>query len=372
MVSKLVNLVFSPMKMKPSVSNSSSLYCAVPPLGMGEGILSTLSAVGSSRLTKPTARSDPQQVLSDDPPDMSFGDDVAVEIITVTDYSEVELSTSADKEDVGVEDSGKGSDKSNTADETVVALPREPIGEGEEAAQCLMDVSLPGSQNNLASSQQVSLGPHDCLDCKKKFKFASSLTAHRVIHTGERPHCCSECGRCFSFRQSLDRHRHAHKTGRKYRCACGEAFRSLPAYSRREQEQEDAGVPTRQQPTPARRLKIPTDDDPNANRSSESPADHQEVAGGDRSGEVPGPDGELLVGNNSEGELQKVGDHASEHAGAAPEHNQEDMPGKVRTSGRKRKPTMKIQVLNLEKGTQRWKKSSKTSGAELTDLTSSW
>lgn len=361
------------MKMKPSVSNSSSLYRAVPPSGMGEGILSTLSAVYSSRLTTATARSDPQQGRSDDPRDMSFVDDVAVEIITVTDYSEVELSTSTDKEDVRVENSSKGSDISNTVEETFVALPREPTGEGEEeAAQSLMDITLLGSQNYLASPQHVSLGPHNCLDCKKKFKFASSLTAHRVIHTGERPHCCSECGRCFSFRQSLDRHRHTHKTGRKYRCACGDAFRSLPAYSQREQEQEDAGVPTCRQPMPARRLKSPTDDDPNANRSSESPADHQEVAGGDRSGEVPGPDGELLVSNNSEGELQNVGDHASEHAGAAPEHNQEAMPGKVRTSGRKRKPTMKIQVLNLEKGTQRWKKSSKTGGAELTDLTPSW
>lgn len=341
---------------------------------MGEGILSTLSAVCSGRLTTPTARSDPQQDLSEDLRDVSFVDDVAVEVITVTDYSEVELSTSAEKEDVRVENSGKGSDISNVAEETVVALPREPIGEGEEeAAQSLMDITLPGSQNKLASPQPVSSGPHDCLDCKKKFKFASSLTAHRVIHTGERPHCCSECGRCFSFRQSLDRHRHTHKTGRKYRCACGEAFRSLPAYSQeREREEEDAGVPTCQQPTPARRLKFPTDDDPNANRSSESPADHQEVAGGDRSGEVPGPGGQLLASNNSEGELQNVGDHASEHAGAAPEHNQEGMPAKVRTSGRKRKPTMKIRVLNSEKGTQRWKKSSKTGGAELTDLTPSW
>lgn len=329
---------------------------------MGEGILSTLSAVCSSRLTKPTAHADPQQGLSDDPHHMSFVDDVAVEIITVTDYSEVELSTSADKEDVRVGNGSKGSD--------IVALPHEPIREGEEeAAQSLMDITLLGSQNYLASPRHVSLGPHDCLDCKKKFKFASSLTAHRVIHTGERPHCCSECGRCFSFRQSLDRHRHTHKTGCKRRCACGEAFRSLPTYSQREQEQEDAGVPTCQ---PARRLKIPTDDDPNANRSSESPPDHQEVAGGDCSGEVPGPDGELLVSNNSEGELQNVGDHASEHAGAALEHSQEAMPAKVRTSGRKRKPTMKIQVLNLEKGTQRWKKSSKTGGAEPTDLTPSW
>lgn len=325
------------MKMKPSVSNSSSLFCAVPPSGTGEGILSALSAVCSSRLAKNSARSDPQQGLADDPPVVSFVDDVAVEIITVTDYSEVELSTSADKEDPRVENSGKGSDISNMAEETVVTLPPEAIGEGEEAARSLMDVTLPGSRSYLASPRHVFPGPHDCLDCKKKFKFASSLTAHRVIHTGERPHCCSECGRRFSFRQSLDRHRHTHKAGRKHRCACGEAFGSPPAY-----------------------------------RSSESPAGHQEVAGGDRSGGVPGADGELLAGNNSEGELQNVGDRASEHAGAAPGRNQEATPAKVRTSGRKRKPTMKIQVLNLEKGAQKWKKSSKAGGAELTDFIPSW
>lgn len=343
--------------MKPSVSNSSSLYCAVPPSGIGEGILSALSAVCSSRLTKNSTRSDPQQGLSDDPPVVSFVDDVAVEIITVTDYSEVELSTSADKEDLN----GKGSDISNMAEETVVALPPEAIGEGEEAARSLMDVTLPGSRSYLASPRHVFPGPHDCLDCKKKFKFASSLTAHRVIHTGERPHCCSECGRRFSFRQSLDRHRHTHKRGGKRRCTCGEAFGSPPADSRRDQEQEDAGAPARQ---PAGRPKSPTDDAPTANRCSGSPAGHQE----DRSGGVPGPDGELLAGNNSEGELQNVGDRA----GAAPERNQEATPAKVRTSGRKRKPTMKIQVLNLEKGAQKWKKSSKTGGAELTDFTPSW
>uniref|UniRef100_A0A674NF22 C2H2-type domain-containing protein n=1 Tax=Takifugu rubripes TaxID=31033 RepID=A0A674NF22_TAKRU len=141
--------------------------------------------------------------------------------------------TSADKEDVRVENSGEGSDISNRAEETAAALPREPagVGEGEEAAaQSLMDFTLPGSQDYLASPHQASLGPHDCLDCKKKFKFASSLTAHRVIHTGERPHRCSKCGRCFSFRQSLDRHRHTHKTGRNYDCLiCGGFFKSLLA-----------------------------------------------------------------------------------------------------------------------------------------------
>lgn len=344
---------------------------------MGEGILSTLSAVHSGGLPKPTASSDPLQGLSDLHV-VSFVDDVTVEVITVTDYSEVELSTSTEKEETArVENGNKGSDISNVAEETVVAPPGEPIRYGEEeeekAAKSFMDIALAGaSQSSLASPQDASVGPHDCLDCKKKFKFASSLTAHRVIHTGERPHCCSECGRCFSFRQSLDRHRHTHKTGRKYRCACGETLRSLSAYSQHEQKHGEDGAHTRQQPTLARHLKAHTDEDLNANRPSESHADDQEVAGGDRLGEAPGPDGELLVSDNGEGELQNAGGHTSEHGGTTPGRSNEAALAKVRTSGRKRKPTMKIQVLNLEKGAQRWKKSSKTGGPELTDLTSSW
>lgn len=331
------------MRIKPSVINSF-LYCAVPPSGMGEGILSTLSAVHSGGLTKPTACSDPPQGL----PDLhvvSFVDDVTVEVITVTDYSEVELSTSTEKEEPARVE--------NFDRETVVAPPCEPIGDGEEEEKekkSFTDIALAGaSQSGLASPQDASVGPHDCLDCKKKFKFASSLTAHRVIHTGERPHCCGECGRCFSFRQSLDRHRHTHKTGRKYGCACGETFRSLSAYSRHAGE------------------------DPNANRPPESHADDQEVAGGgDHSGEAPGPDGELSVSDNGEGELQNDGGHASDHRGTTPGRSKEAALAKVRTSGRKRRPTMKLQVLNLEKGAQRWKKSSKTGGPELADLTSRW
>lgn len=163
-----------------------------------------------------------------------------------------------------------------------------------------------------------------------------------MIHTGERPHCCSQCGRRFSFRQSLDRHRHthAHESGCEHRCACGETFRSLSAYL---QHQQKHGEEDQQ--------KIYTDDeyDPNANRTSASPAEGQEAARGTRLDEV------TRLAGDSEGQRG-----ASERSTGVP-------PAKVRTSGRKRKPTMKIQVLNLEKGAHRGKKISKTG-----NLTPDW
>uniref|UniRef100_A0A674N8R6 C2H2-type domain-containing protein n=1 Tax=Takifugu rubripes TaxID=31033 RepID=A0A674N8R6_TAKRU len=194
------------------------------------------------------------------------------------------LSTSADKEDVRVENSGEGSDISNRAEETAAALPREPagVGEGEEAAaQSLMDFTLPGSQDYLASPHQffiylnsesslgfsaafscpkcsrcspdgVQVAPDDdkvhsetedeklsvtdekgrfgCPDCEKSFKFQSLLKAHRRIHTGEQPFLCLQCGCRFSFKQSLERHKLTHTSGRSYDCLiCGGFFKSLLA-----------------------------------------------------------------------------------------------------------------------------------------------
>uniref|UniRef100_A0A8D0CUT1 C2H2-type domain-containing protein n=1 Tax=Sander lucioperca TaxID=283035 RepID=A0A8D0CUT1_SANLU len=230
---------------------------AVPPSSMGESILSSLSAAPPSKVAKPTEQpnqSDPLQGLSDDTHGVSIVDDVAVEIITVTDYAEVELDTSTDTEVVMGENCLEGTDTGTVAEESPVVLPdettmEEEVGEAtqENAVSGLADVIHPevNKDDSASSQQKTSVGPHDCPDCEKKFKFASALIAHRVIHTGERPHRCNDCGRCFSFRQSLDRHRHTHKTGRKYNCViCRETFHSLSARTEHKQTHMEDGVYT--------------------------------------------------------------------------------------------------------------------------------
>uniref|UniRef100_A0A672Y690 C2H2-type domain-containing protein n=1 Tax=Sphaeramia orbicularis TaxID=375764 RepID=A0A672Y690_9TELE len=223
---------------------------------MGNSILSSLSAAHSNRQTKPSdCESDPLQGLSEDTQPVTFVDDVAVEIITVTDYAEVELGANTDIE-VVIGENFERTDSSTAAEHTLVVLPEEMTRNGEEG-DAAEEKPLSGLTNtfhpevkddSLSSQNKISLGPHDCPDCEKKFKFASSLIAHRVIHTGERPHQCNECGRCFSFRQSLDRHRHTHKTGRRYDCIiCGESFLSLSARTEHKQMHMKDGVYTCQQ-----------------------------------------------------------------------------------------------------------------------------
>ncbi|XP_026218897.1 zinc finger protein 135-like isoform X2 [Anabas testudineus] len=343
----------------------------VPPSSMGDSILSSLSAEPPSRMTKTTeqlSQSDPLQDLSVDTHTVSFVDDVAVEIITVTDYTEVELGASTDI-DMGVgescyEETGKGIE----ADKQEV-LPGETSREEAEATQEKVETNVIHSDINkdVPGSSQLrnSMSPHDCPDCEKKFKFASSLIAHRVIHTGERPHQCNECGRCFSFRQSLDRHKHTHKTGRKYDCViCGESFHSLSARTEHKQTHMGNGVYTCQlcskkfnwELALAKHLKTHTDGH-SANQPTESHQDRQVVKCDKNLTEAP----DELVQPNCQVQVDDSGDPEtadaqsserpnSEPGGLVPEVDNDVIPVvKVRTSGRKRKPTMKVQVINLQK-----------------------
>lgn len=373
----------------------------VPPSSMGDSILSSLSAVPPSRVTKPTEQpniSDSLRGHSDETHTVSFVDDVAVEIITVTDYTEVELGTSADIEVVMEENSCEGTNTCTMAEDLLVVLPDETSREEEveteeeatqeKAASGLPNLILPNTnKDNLKSSQhRTSVGPHDCPDCEKKFKFASSLIAHRVIHTGERPHRCTDCGRCFSFRQSLDRHRHTHRTGRKYSCViCGETFHSLSARTEHKQTHMEDGVYMCHQCNKkfnwelalARHMKTHTDDQ-NANKPTESHKDGQEVIVSDESVSeadvvLAEPDSQVPADDNADGEPEHVEIQSSEcptsePEGTAPELDNKAMSlVKVRTSGRKRKPTMKIQVINLQKHmtTKRRREITKASPPEL-------
>ncbi|XP_059181683.1 zinc finger protein 585A-like [Centropristis striata] len=364
----------------------------VPPSSMGDSILSSLSAAPPSRVAKPTEQpnqSDPLQGLSDDTHTVTFVDDVAVEIITVTDYAEVELDASTDIEVVMGESCFEGTDTSTSAEESLVVFPNEATIEEEEVEEATQEEAASGLANliqpkvikdDLASSQQkMSMGPHDCPDCEKKFKFASSLIAHRVIHTGERPHRCDDCGRCFSFRQSLDRHRHTHKTGRKYNCViCRETFQSLSARTEHKQTHMKHGVYVCHQCNKkfnwelalARHLKTHNDDH-KANTPTESHKNEQEVVLGDedvREAPVVLVEPETKVDDNNQNTDVQI---TSEPEGTVPEFDNEIISlVKVRTSGRKRKPTMKIQVINLQKhmATKRRKEITKTDPPELKPL----
>ncbi|XP_030575784.1 zinc finger protein 184-like isoform X2 [Archocentrus centrarchus] len=349
----------------------------VPPSSMGDSILSSLSAVLPSRGSKPTeqpSQSDPAQGISEDAHTVTFVDDVAVEIITVTDYAEVELGPSSDIEVVMGENCFEGRVANTVAEDLLVALPEEKAkeeGSGEteeEDTQEKTNVHSEVNEVDWTSSQHgIPAGPHDCPDCEKKFKFASSLIAHRVIHTGERPHRCGDCGRCFSFRQSLDRHRHTHKTGRKYDCIiCGETFHSLSARTEHKQTHMKDCVYTCHQCNKkfnwelslARHLKTHTDEH-SANVPTDDPREDgqafeiAEANFSEANVELSESDCQVQANDNCgpEGERDKSGEHPTSQPKGLISESDNDVttPGKVRTSGRKRRPTMKIQLINLQK-----------------------
>ncbi|KAF7651440.1 hypothetical protein LDENG_00111150 [Lucifuga dentata] len=360
----------------------------VPPSTMGDSIMSSLSAIPTSRIVKPTEQpngdnqSDLLQGLSDTHSGTNtvlFVDDIAVDI-TVTDYAEVELGTSADVEVMIGENYFEETDNSTVAEDSAVLLPKETNEEEKDETEMeliqevpessLTDIIQPeGSEASASSLLIVSSSPHDCPDCEKTFRFASSLIAHRVIHTGERPHRCSECGRCFSFRQSLDRHRHTHAVGRKYDCViCGETFRSLSARTEHKQKHMEDDVYTCQQCNKkfswelalVRHLKTHTDGH-NSNKPAGSPEDEQEAVVGEENGReaavAPTCQVEAMGDHNGDpkdAEVQSSVRPTSEPGGLVPELVNEVISlVKIRTSGRKRKPTMKIQVLNLQKCTDK-------------------
>ncbi|KAM8908731.1 uncharacterized protein AB9W97_005927 [Spinachia spinachia] len=351
----------------------------VPPPSMGDSILSSLSAALSSRATKPTEIPDRSNGLQggwDDARAVSYVDDVAVDVIAMTDYVEVELDASTGI--AGAEHCTEGTDAGEEADDSLVVLPAEVTIEqevGKAGKEALQDTSMDASgdinpallnKEDVASVlDKVSAGPHKCPDCEKKFKFASSLIAHTVIHTGERPHRCNDCGRCFSFRQSLDRHRHTHRTGHEYGgVVCKEDFHSASGRTEHKltnmadgvYECHRCGKRFNLELALARHLKTHADDH-NGNKPTASREDGQEVAVGDeniRKAPVAPADSDGLRADDGSNQGPEV---AAAQSGerAAPKCNVRQLemelvtPAPVRVSGRKRKPTMKIQVINLQK-----------------------
>ncbi|XP_051912067.1 zinc finger protein 420-like [Hippocampus zosterae] len=263
----------------------------VPATSMGGNILASLSAFHACRMAKAEERPHESGPDGDCPIHVPTMDEVTVKIIAeVEDNGGVEQAegTTADVDD------GKKEKEMNEKPQSDLTPTHQAVVHEDASAS----VRPP-----------ISSGPHDCPDCNMKFKFASSLTAHRVIHTGERPYRCSECGLCFSYRQALRWHRNLHKTACEYECdICGETFPSVSARSDHERKAHVAG------------------------------------------GAFACPQCESKF--TCETTLSK---HLETHVGCAGDAGK--LPGNaavvslvnVRASRRKRKPTMKVQVINLQK-----------------------
>ncbi|XP_062339577.1 zinc finger protein 585A-like isoform X1 [Osmerus eperlanus] len=359
----------------------------VPPCAMGDCILTSLSVPLRGRLMDNAdqvscdSRSEPSQDLMDDTHHVSFVEDV-VEIVTMSDYSEVGKGTSQNGEelveenmeevkimvDVTKEPTEKPPEEKVRVDEKQETHQEKAMDESEsiiKSPSCLVETG-----DDPASCQsQTPSGSHDCPDCDKTFKFASALIAHRVIHTGERPYQCNRCGRCFSFRQSLDRHRHTHKDGRQYDCViCGETFQSLSARTEHKKTHMEDGVYVcprcdkrfNWESALVRHLKTHTEGD---ELNEEEPAktlktEPDNVGIEEGVGEVVVETTETEQGLQGEAKCNL----SPEEESRSNQHTSCALPAlvpklldkvvsmvKVRTSARTPKPTMKIQVINLQK-----------------------
>nr|XP_057933867.1 zinc finger protein 420-like isoform X2 [Doryrhamphus excisus] len=302
----------------------------VPPTSMGDNILSSLSAFPACRIAKPEDQSYQLGFSGDTHIPVPLVDEITIEVI-----AEVE----AEEHGVLMGENGFEEPISGIVAEDALVVQTEDVLTGrdeseEEKGTKENSPSDPAKLIHAEVQPQSPSGPHDCPDCEKKFKFASSLTAHRVIHTGERPHRCYDCGRCFSFRQSLDRHRNTHKSGRRYDCIiCRETFLSLSARTEHKQTHMMDGMYACKECDRkfiwelalARHLKTHTED-VNANSPPECCEVGQEISGGEAD-TLPEDIGD--AGNNANAKVVSL--------------------VKIRTSGRKRRPTMKVQVINLQK-----------------------
>uniref|UniRef100_A0A3B4YNK8 C2H2-type domain-containing protein n=1 Tax=Seriola lalandi dorsalis TaxID=1841481 RepID=A0A3B4YNK8_SERLL len=127
----------------------------------------------------------------------------------------------------------EGTDGSTVAEGSLVVLPEETtreeeVGEGggevtQKVESGLINIIHPEvNRDDSASSQhKISVGPHDCPDCEKKFKFASSL----ITHKSGRKYECLICGELFKSLVAQREHKSTHMENGEYLCSeCGRAF----------------------------------------------------------------------------------------------------------------------------------------------------
>ncbi|XP_062840527.1 zinc finger protein 777 [Anolis carolinensis] len=80
-------------------------------------------------------------------------------------------------------------------------------------------------RSHAASSSAAKAGSYICGECGRGFNHHSNFLRHQMIHTGERPYSCAECGKTFIRKEHLATHRRLHTGERPYRCAlCQKSF----------------------------------------------------------------------------------------------------------------------------------------------------
>ncbi|XP_028307593.1 zinc finger protein 135-like isoform X2 [Gouania willdenowi] len=156
--------------------NLGHLEQHVPPSNMGENILSSLSAFPTSSVVKSHIW-DPLQAVHEDMQTV-FVDDVAVEVITVTDYTEVELSSTTHVED-GENSCSEGTCINAAAEGSTKRAKEEEAGDGlKETLETI------GSRHTHEAAHK-----YDCVrQCCKKFNVEVRLKAHTdqsAVNTGE-------------------------------------------------------------------------------------------------------------------------------------------------------------------------------------------
>ncbi|XP_024913915.1 zinc finger protein 37 isoform X2 [Cynoglossus semilaevis] len=233
----------------------------VPPCSMGDIISSSLAAVLPSRVTSTSE----QQPRSPPVTRHHTPSDLGAELVTVTEFAEVELETSAETgEQRHQRAEGVTREGHFTVDGTVAAAMA--VGQSED------NEDYPAS-----SAPPASVGPHDGPDCEKTSESDPPPTAHRVTQPPQ-----------VDPTRQVDIH-----------SDCG--VNELTGFHGNDETK--------------------TDDESEPDRGLE------------QSAEVRGS--EPVTCRSSDPVTERYIDHIS--------------AVKVRTSGRKRKPTMKVQVINLQK-----------------------